>query len=190
MSWELPTDAEAWALASLTCAWVDPRLSKEASALERRCEALRCELEDTEAVRARLRAEERARSQAEWGALREEVLAARAVQVSAAAEAALAVASAVVGEQLERSPAHLQSLLERALDARDGGPAPRRVKVACGCGEAVGAWLVAAGREAPVHEDPTLAFGDVVVEYPDGRQDMRLATLLAAALPTLEEELR
>lgn len=190
MTWIPPDEALAWSLAQGTCTWIDPRLARSAQAIEARLRALRAEVEDLEALRCRLQHEARAAAADEWRALRAELLDAERARARRAAEAAIDVAETLLQRSLDATPSDVRLLVERALRARESGPRPTRLRVAAGLGALVRAWLPSEPAPPDVLEDAELGLGDVIVEYPDGRQDGRLATLLAAALPAVEEELR
>lgn len=102
------------------------------------------------------------------------------------AEAALAIARAVIGRELSDAETGAAAALSRALSAPDAGAvvAVRLHPLDLAIVESSGA----VPADVRLVGDPALAPGDAVAEYPDGELDARIATAFARAASALTGE--
>lgn len=98
------------------------------------------------------------------------------------ADAAVALAEAVIGHELSDAPTGARAALARALSGRDA-----HAVVAVRLNPADLALLDVGARPAGVvlEPDPTLGRGDAVSVYPDGELDARIGSALARARAAL-----
>lgn len=186
-------DAEAaarWVLEGTDAGWVEAGVAQAGASAAARVMALEAKvaaLDDLlEAAREDGRAQGRADAAEELGAVLARIQGTRGALLNRAAEVALALAELFVEEAITMDVSCRERVYARALALRQG-EAPTRVLVASGHVDAVRAAF--SGDAPPIHEEPSLRVGDVVLEYADGRVDARVEALLLAAQDDVRDAL-
>jgi flagellar assembly protein FliH len=180
------TDGEAWVLATGLPGFVPAAEFEARSALAADVERLRTELGELEKRRNDMAAElDAARlaarhagaeeAQAAIGAALAEIAGRTAGIEAAALAAALAAAEALIRAQVVADPDAMRRLVREAMGRRLS-VVPLAVRASTTV-----VTSVAMALDSPsirVVADPSLAVGDLVIEYPDGQIDLRIDRLL------------
>ena len=188
--WEDREVAARWALESAGSGWVDATTISAGAAAASRVAALEAQVAALEALleaaREDGRASGRADAAAELDATIEAVQQTRSTLLRRAVDVACSLAALFVQHELGANRTTLEAVVQRTTRLRPG-EAPNRVLVATGYTECVQA---AFGAHAPpIHEDPTLGIGDVILEFEDWRVDGRIERLLLAAQDDVRDAL-